>query len=164
MHNPESALENEMHKILWDFEIKTHHFISARRQGLPIVNNKKKENLPNCGLCRSGRPQGKTERKWKEREVPRSYKTTEKIWNMKVTVIPIGSSALGTVTKGLVQGLENSEIRGWEEAIQTTALLRSARYWEESRRLEETCCHWDSSKKPTVKASVKNSQKSKMIN
>ena len=27
MHNPESILENEMHKLLWDFEI---HLISAR--------------------------------------------------------------------------------------------------------------------------------------
>ena len=25
MHNPESVLENEMHKLLWDFEIQTDH-------------------------------------------------------------------------------------------------------------------------------------------
>ena len=31
---------------------------------------KKKENLPNCGLCCSGWPQGKIERKRKERLVP----------------------------------------------------------------------------------------------
>ena len=30
MHNPESTLENEMHKILWDFVIQTDHLISAR--------------------------------------------------------------------------------------------------------------------------------------
>ena len=30
-------------------------------------------------------------------------------------------------------------------------------YWEESWRLEETCCHSDSSEKPSVKADVKNS-------
>ena len=29
----------------------------------------------------------------------------KKLWNMKVTVIPIVIGALGTVTKGLVQGL-----------------------------------------------------------
>ena len=33
----------------------------------------------------------------------------------------------GTVTKGLVQGLKDSEIRGPVETIQTTALLKSAR-------------------------------------
>ena len=42
MHNPESAIENETLKILWDFKIQTVHLISARRPGLVIVNNKKK--------------------------------------------------------------------------------------------------------------------------
>ena len=46
---------------------------------------------------------------------------------MKVTVIPIVIGALGTVTKGLVQELEDLEIRGRVETIQTTAFLRSAR-------------------------------------
>ena len=35
----------------------------------------------------------------------------EKLWNMKVTLIPIVIGALGTVTKGLLKGLENLEIR-----------------------------------------------------
>ena len=35
--------------------------------------------------------------------------------------------ALDTVTKRLVKGLEDLEIRGRVETIQTTALLRSAR-------------------------------------
>ena len=48
----------------------------------------------------------------------------KKLWNMKVTVIPIVIGALGTVTKGLVQELENLEIRGRVETIQTIALLR----------------------------------------
>ena len=50
---------------------------------------------------------------------------------MKVIVIPVVIDALGTVTKGLVQRLEDLEIRGRMETIQTTA------YWEESWRLEE---------------------------
>ena len=35
-----------------------------------------------------------------------------KIMNMKVTVIPMVIGALGTVTNGLVQELEDLEIRG----------------------------------------------------
>ena len=54
---------------------------------------------------------------------------------MKVTIIPIEISALGTVTKGLVQGLEDLEITGRVETFQTTALLRSARI---PRRVLET--------------------------
>ena len=38
MYNPESALKNEIHKILWDFEIQTDHLISARQTNLVIVN------------------------------------------------------------------------------------------------------------------------------
>ena len=44
-----------------------------------------------------------------------------------VTVIPIIVGALGTVLKGLENGVEESEIRGRIETIQITPLLRSAR-------------------------------------
>ena len=54
---------------------------------------------------------------------------------MKVTMIPIITGVLGTVTKGLVQGLKQLEIRGRVETMQTIALLRSAR---KIRRLLET--------------------------
>ena len=69
MHNPESVSENEMHKVLLGFKIQSIHLISARRQEIVIVSKKKKkkerkkENLPNSRLGRSGRPEGKTERK-----------------------------------------------------------------------------------------------------
>ena len=43
MHNPESILENETHKILWDFDIQTDHLISTRRPYQVIVNNNKKK-------------------------------------------------------------------------------------------------------------------------
>ena len=54
---------------------------------------------------------------------------------MKVTVIPIVTVEIGIVTKGLVQGLEDLEIRGRVDTIQTKALLRSARI---PRRVLET--------------------------
>ena len=43
LDNPQSAFENEPHKLLWDFEIQTDHLISARRTDLVIVNKKKKK-------------------------------------------------------------------------------------------------------------------------
>ena len=42
---------------------------------------------------------------------------------MKVTVMPVVIGALGTVTKGLVQGQEDSEVTGRVDPIQTTGLL-----------------------------------------
>ena len=44
-----------------------------------------------------------------------------KLWNVKVTLIPIVIGALGTVTIGLVQGLEDLKIRERVESIQTMA-------------------------------------------
>ena len=54
---------------------------------------------------------------------------------MKVMIVPIVIGALGTVTKGLLKGLEDSEVGGRVETIQTTALLRTARIL---RRVLET--------------------------
>ena len=46
---------------------------------------------------------------------------------MKVTIVPIVIGALGTITKGILKALEDMEIGGRVETIQTTALLRTAR-------------------------------------
>ena len=54
---------------------------------------------------------------------------------MKVTIVPIVIGVLDTVTKGLVQRLEDLEITEQAESLQTTALLRSARIL---RRVPET--------------------------
>ena len=59
----------------------------------------------------------------------------KKLWNMKVTIISIVIGAFGTVTKGLLKGLEDLEVGGRVETIQTTALLKTARIL---RRVLET--------------------------
>ena len=61
----------------------------------------------------------------------------KKLWNMLVTIIPIVIGAFGTVTKGLLKGLEDLEVGGRVETIQTTTLLRTATIL---RRVLET---WD---------------------
>ena len=59
----------------------------------------------------------------------------KKLRNMKVKIIPIVISAFVTVTKGLLKGLEDLEVGGRVEIIQTAALLRMARIL---RRVLET--------------------------
>ena len=54
---------------------------------------------------------------------------------MKITIVPIVIGALGTITKGLLIGLEELEVGGRIVTIQTTALQRSARIL---RRVLET--------------------------
>ena len=44
MRNPESVLENERHKLNWEFEIQTDHLISPRRPDQMIVNNNNNNN------------------------------------------------------------------------------------------------------------------------
>ena len=43
MHNPAPVLENDTHKLLWDFNIQTDHLIPARRPDLIIINKTKKK-------------------------------------------------------------------------------------------------------------------------
>ena len=54
---------------------------------------------------------------------------------MKVTIIPIVIGAFGIVTKELLKGLEDLDVDGRVETIQTTALLRTTRIL---RRVLET--------------------------
>ena len=43
IHKPAPVLENDLHKLLWDFNIQTDHLIPARRPDLIIINKKKKK-------------------------------------------------------------------------------------------------------------------------
>ena len=40
MHNPATALENDSHKLLMDFNIQTDHLIPARRPDFLIINKR----------------------------------------------------------------------------------------------------------------------------
>ena len=66
--------------------------------------------------------------KSKEREKKDRYlnitRELRKPWNMKVTFILIIIGAHAKVTKRLINGMEDLEIKGQVETIQTTELLR----------------------------------------
>ena len=74
MLNPESILENEMYKFLWDFEIQTDHLnlsqMTRPSDSQPKKKKRKKKkkkrgNLPTLPFWLT------TERKQKKRSVPR---------------------------------------------------------------------------------------------
>ena len=129
MHNQESVLENETHKLLWDFEIQTKHQILARRPNLAMINKKKKKKRTSKFVDFAVLADHRL--KLKENEIKDKYldlaRELKKLWNMKVRIVPIVIGALGTVPEGLSKGLEDLEIKGRVKTIQTTALLRSAR-------------------------------------
>ena len=90
MHNPAAALKNDTHKLLWDFDIQTDHLISARRPDLIIINKKKKKRtckIVDFAVRADHRIKLKeSEKKDKYLDLARELK---KLWNMKVTIIPI---------------------------------------------------------------------------
>ena len=137
MHNPAPVLENDSHKLRWDFSIQTDHLIAARRPDFIIINNKKKK-MRICNIVDFAVPADhrinlkESEKKDKYLDLARELKN---LWNMKVTIVPIGIGALGTITRGLLKGLEDLEVGGRVETIQMTALLRTARIL---RRVLET--------------------------
>ena len=132
MHNPAPVLENDSHKLLWDFNLQTDHLIPTRRPDLIIINKKKKKKRI-CKIVDFAVPADhrinlkESEKKDKYPDLARELK---KLWNMKVSIVSIVIGALGTITKGLLKGLEDLEVGGRVETIQTTALLRTARVLE----------------------------------
>ena len=49
MHNSAPVLENDTHKLLWDFDVQTDHLISARRPALIVINNNNNNNQKRTG-------------------------------------------------------------------------------------------------------------------
>ena len=144
-----------MHKLLWDFEIQADHQISARRPVLIEINQKKRT----CRIVDFAVPldhRVKLKECENRDECLNLATELKKLWNMKVMIIPIVIGALGTVTTGLLQELENLD--EWRPS-KLLHYWDRPEYWEESLRLEETCCHSNSSEKPSANAGVKNSQK-----
>ena len=92
--------------------------------------------------------------------LPRELK---KLWKRKEKVIPIVITALDTVTEGLIKRLEDLEIRGRVGPFKLLHYWDRPEYWEDSWRLEGTCCHSNLSERPSANAGVKNSQLSKII-
>ena len=125
-HKPEAVLENDNHKLLWDFDIQTDHLIQARRPDLVIVDKKRKAcQIVDVAVPADHRVKKKEgEKREKYQDLARELK---KMWNMKTRVVPVIVGALGTVPKTLRERLEEIGIRGRIETVQTTALLGTAR-------------------------------------
>ena len=74
MLNSGCILDNETQKLLWGFEMQSDHLMLLRRPNIVTFN--KKKNLLNFGLCRPGKSQSKTKRKWIDRWISRPCKRT----------------------------------------------------------------------------------------
>ncbi len=92
MHNPGLVLENDTHKLLWKFDIHTDHLISAKR---PDLIKKRTCRIEDFAVPADPRIKlNGSEKKANYLYLPRELK---KLWNMKVTIIPIMIGTFGTV-------------------------------------------------------------------
>ena len=66
----------------------------------------------------------------------------KKLWNMKVTIVPIVIGAFGTITKGLLKGLEDLEVGGTGRDYPNDSITKNGQNTEKSpgdlRRLAVT--------------------------
>ena len=122
MHSLEWERDAHTSLRFWDTNGSWNLSQTTRPSDSKKKKKKKKENLPNSGLCYSSWSQSKIEKKQTKREMSswtlrrnRKKKTKKKIWNMKVTVMPIVSGALGTITKKIgkeTEGIGNKNRSG----------------------------------------------------
>ena len=126
-HKPESVIENENFKILWDFIIQCDHMVEARRPDIVVVDKVKKETVI-IGMAIPG----DTRVCDKEQEKIEKYSFLKdeiaRLWQMKkVILIPIVVGALGTVTTKFEKYIESLGIEIRIEHVQKSALSRTAR-------------------------------------
>ena len=99
IHNPAPVLENVTHKLQSDFDIHTDHLISTRRPDLITINKRKKRicKIVDFAVPADHRIKLKEcEKKDKYHDLAREL---EKLWNMKVTIVPSVIGVLGLLTK-----------------------------------------------------------------
>ena len=104
--------------------------ISTRRPDLIKIKKKKRRKKRTCKIVDFAVP-ADHRIKLKEYKKKDKYldlgRELKKLWNMKVAIIPIVIGAFGTLTKGLLKGLEDLKVGRQVVTIQTTALLGTAR-------------------------------------
>ena len=124
-HEPESVLENEDYKILWDFSIQTDHVIEARRPDLVVVDKERSCKIIDFAIPGDSRIEGKEKDKIeKHQDLGREL---QKIWNVKVNIIPLVVGSLGAITKQFGNRLKQIGITAGIVQVQKTVLLGTAR-------------------------------------
>jgi len=125
-HEPESVLENEDYKILWDFSIQTDHVIEARRPDLVVVDKKDRT----CKIIDVAVP-GDSRIEEKEKEKIEKYqdpgRELKKIWNVRMKIIPLVVGSLGAIPKQFDKRLKEIGISVGIGQVQKTVLLGTAR-------------------------------------
>ena len=111
---------------MWDFSIQTDHVIEARRPDLVVVD--KKERI--CKIIDFAVP-GDSSIEEKEKDKIEKHqdlgRESQKIWNVKVKIIPSVVGSLSAITEQFSNRLKQIGITAGTAQVQKTVLLRTAR-------------------------------------
>ena len=123
-HEPEIVLESQDCKILWDFSIQTDHVIEAWKPDLVAVDKKRRI----CKIIDFAVP-GDSRIEEKEKEKIEKYqdlrRKLQKIWNVRVKIIPLVVGSLGA--KQLANRLKEISVTTEIGPVQKTVLLGTDR-------------------------------------
>ena len=112
--------------MLWDFNIQTDHVIEARRPDLVVVDKKERS----CKIIDFSVP-GDSRIEEKEQNKIEKYQELErklqKIWNVKVKIIPLVVGSLGAILKQFGDRLKWIGIIAGPAQVQKIVLLGTAR-------------------------------------
>ena len=111
---------------MWDFSIQTDHVIEARRPDLVVVDKKERS----CKIIDFAVP-GDSRIEEKEKDKIEKYqelgRELQKIWNVKMKIIPVVVGSLGAISKQFDNRLKQIGIAVETAQVQKTVLLGTAR-------------------------------------
>ena len=125
-HEPESVLENEDCKILWDFSIQTDYVIEARRPDLIVADKEERS----CKIIDFTVPEDSRIEEKKKDKIEKYQdleRELQKIWNVKVKIIPLVVGALDAIPKQFSNRLKQIGITVGTVQVEKTVLLGTAR-------------------------------------
>ena len=111
---------------MWDFSIQTDHVTEARRPDLVVVD-KKKRSCKIIDFAVPGDSRIEEKEKDKVEKCQDLGKELQKIWNVKVKIIPLVLGSLGAIPKQFGNRLKQIGIIVGTAEVQNTVLLGTAR-------------------------------------
>ncbi|XP_076744288.1 uncharacterized protein LOC143420307 [Maylandia zebra] len=131
---PPRVVENDRAKILWDFQIQTDKMVVANQPDIVVVDKQKKTAV----VIDVAVPNDSNIRK-KEHEKLEKYQglreELERMWRVKVTVVPVVIGALGAVTPKLGEWLQQIPGITSEISVQKSAVLGTAKILRRTLKL-----------------------------
>ena len=124
-HEPDSVVENNEIKLLWDFNIQCDNMIEARRPDIVVLHKKEKK----CLIVDVAVPEDcRINEKGKIDKYQDLRREVSRLWQQKkVHVVPIVIGVLGSISKNFIGFLNQLEINTNMGELQKAALLGTAR-------------------------------------